>query len=80
MEPRYRSYPLPPMTRRAPDIDIIEGPGVLIERTVRLRLGKAPRRVELLPHRREFMFTDQDGDAMTAVDRFMGHQAIRFQL
>jgi hypothetical protein len=26
------------------------------------------------------MFTDQDGDAMTAVDRFMGHQAIRFQL
>lgn len=69
-----------PMTRRAPDIDIIEDPGILLNQEIRLRLGRAPRSVELVPQRRAVAFQYQDGYAVAKVDRVIGHQALSFQL
>lgn len=68
-----------PMTRRAPDIDIIEDPGILLDQTIKLRLEQAPRRVELVPQRRALPFTYENGYAVAAVDRVIGHQAISFE-
>lgn len=69
-----------PMTRRAPDIDIIEDPGILLDQEIRLRLERAPSRVELVPNRRALAFQYKDGYAAVKLDRVTGHQAVSFEL
>jgi hypothetical protein len=68
-----------PMTRRAPDIDVIEEPGVLLEQEIRLRMGRAPRRVTLVPQNKTLAFRFEDGTALCRVERIAGHQAICFE-
>ena len=67
------------MTRRAPDIDIIEEPGILVEQTIRLRLDNALRRVGTCAAR-ELTFHYEDGYAIAVIDRVTGHQAVCFEL
>jgi hypothetical protein len=69
-----------PMTRRAPDIDIIEDPGILLDQVIKVRLDKAPQRVELAPQRRVLPFRYEDGYAVVVLDRVIGHQAVSFEL
>ena len=68
-----------PMTRRAPDIDIIEEPGVLVDQRIELRLPSAPRRVVLVPQGQPLQFQHQDGYVAVQLDRVTGHQAICFE-
>lgn len=68
-----------PMTRRAPDIDIIEEPGVLVEQVVRVRLDAKPRKVSFVPQNVGLQFEYRDGYAEVRLDRVTGHQAICFE-
>lgn len=69
-----------PMTRRAPNIDIIEEPGTLVDQEVRLRLPAAPRAVSLAPQGVPLEVTYRGGYASVRVRRIHGHQAISFEL
>lgn len=69
-----------PMTRRAPNIDIIEEPGVLVDQEVRLRLPAAPRSAALVPQGVPLEVSYRDGYAGVRVRRIAGHQAISFEL
>ena len=68
-----------PLTRRAPDIDIIEEPGLLEKVTIRLRTPERPSRVALIPQNREISFHHQNGYATCELDRVVGHQALVFE-
>ncbi len=68
-----------PMTRRAPNIDIIEEPGVLVDQTVRLRMPKSPSRAVLVPQGVPLTVTYENGMAGVNVGRIRGHQAIAFE-
>jgi hypothetical protein len=68
-----------PMTRRAPDIDIIEEPGVLLDQELRVKLGKAPKRVTLAPQNIPIPFRFEDGYAVCRLTRVIGHQAVCFE-
>ncbi|MGJ5818285.1 alpha-amylase family protein [Paludibaculum fermentans] len=68
-----------PMTRRAPDIDIIEEPGLLLDQEIRLRLAAPPKRVTLVPQNKPLPFRFENGYAVCRVDRVVGHQAVCFE-
>jgi hypothetical protein len=67
-----------PMTRRAPDIDIIEEPGVLVDQILRVRLAARPRMARLVPQNLQLPFDYRDGYAEVRLDRVVGHQAVCF--
>jgi hypothetical protein len=67
-----------PLTRRAPDIDIIEEPGLLENIKVALRVPR-PRAVALVPQKKALPFRYEDGYAHVDVPRVNGHQAIVFE-
>ena len=68
-----------PLTRRAPDIDIIEEPGLLENVELKLRVPKRPARVMLVPEKRPVPFTYADGYASCQVSKVRGHQALAFE-
>jgi hypothetical protein len=67
-----------PMTRRAPDIDIIEEPGLLANQEIRLRLPAAPSSVSLAPQGKAVPFRYENGYAIVLLETLEGHQAICF--
>lgn len=69
-----------PMTRRAPNIDVIEEPGTLVDQEILLRLPAAPRAVMLVPQGAPLEPVYRDGYASVRIRRIVGHQAISFEL
>lgn len=68
-----------PLTRRAPDLDIIEEPALLEKVQLRLRMARRPSRVALAPENTELSFQYEGGYASCEVPRILGHQAIVFE-
>jgi hypothetical protein len=68
-----------PLTRRAPDIDIIEEPGLLENVAIRLRTPRKPARVALVPQNQALEFRYEEGYASCEAPRVVGHQAIVFE-
>jgi hypothetical protein len=64
-----------PLTRRAPDIDIIEEPGVLADIQLSVRAPR-PSAVKLVPRNEAIPFTYETGYAKFRIARVLGHQAI----
>jgi hypothetical protein len=69
-----------PMTRRAPDIDIIEEPGIVLDQEIRVRVEAAPKRVMLAPQNKSLPFRFENGYAVCRLERVIGHQAISVEL
>ena len=67
-----------PLTPRAPDIDIIEEPGLLENVTIRVRLAEPPSRVAMVPQNRDIPSHYQNGYATCELARAVGHQALVF--
>lgn len=65
-----------PLTRRAPDIDIIEEPGLLTEVKLRLRVKQRATRVSLAPQARSLPFHHEGQYVLFEVPRVLGHQAV----
>jgi hypothetical protein len=65
-----------PLTRRAPDLDVIEEPGLLADVAVELRAERAPAKVTLVPDGTPLPFEHRDGYVRFRVPRVLGHQAI----
>ena len=68
-----------PMSRRAPNIDIIEEPGTLLRQSIRLRMNAAPRAVQLVPTGKALPCRYENGYAIVTVPEIAGHQAICFE-
>lgn len=68
-----------PATRRAPNIDIIEEPGIVENVTVQVRTSAKPRSVMLVPQKKSLAVTWQNGRATFTVPRVTGHQAIAIE-
>lgn len=68
-----------PLTRRAPDIDIIEEPGLLENVQLRLRMARRPSRVAMVPQNTDLAFQYEGGYASCEVPKILGHQAIAFE-
>jgi hypothetical protein len=64
-----------PLTRRAPDIDIIEEPGTLADVQISVRVPK-PSSVKLVPKGEAVPFKYATGYATFRVPTIVGHQAI----
>jgi hypothetical protein len=69
-----------PMTRRAPDIDIIEEPAWLVDQELRLRTPKAPARVMAVPQQAKLDFRYESGYTICRIAQALGHQAICFEM
>jgi hypothetical protein len=69
-----------PMTRRAPDIDIIEEPGILLDQELRVRVEAAPKRVMLAPQNKPLPFRFENGYAVCRLEKVIGHQAVSVEL
>jgi hypothetical protein len=65
-----------PLTRRAPNLDIVEEPGLLKDVTVELRTSARPGRVRLAPQGRELPVRHVNGYAKFTVPFVDGYQAI----
>ena len=65
-----------PLIRRAPDIDVIEDPGLLLEVELEVRCERRPRRIELVPQQKPLPFRYVDGYDRDVVPRIVGHQAL----
>lgn len=65
-----------PLTRRAPDMDIIEESGLLERVRLRVRTPKKPSSVELVPQRTPVTFSYEAGYALFEIPRVEGHQAV----
>ncbi|MBS1829289.1 MAG: alpha-L-fucosidase [Acidobacteria bacterium] len=68
-----------PMTRRAPDIDIIEEPGLMENIELRVRRAIPPRKVYLAPSQQSIPFRMEASYAVCTVPRVYGHQAVVFE-
>ncbi len=68
-----------PMTRRAPDIDIIEEAGLVENVEVRVRRAVPARKVYLAPGGQEVAFRMEGNYAVCTVARVHGHQAVVFE-
>ncbi len=68
-----------PLTRRAPDIDIIEDPGLLENVELRVRMDRAPARAALVPQNSALPFRHENGYAVCRIPRVLGHQAVSFE-
>jgi hypothetical protein len=69
-----------PLTRRAPNLDIIEEPGLLKDVRLELRTPAPPRRVRLLPDGAELAARYGDGYSAFTVPFVEGHQAIVIEI
>jgi hypothetical protein len=67
-----------PLTRRAPDIDIIEEPGLLADLQLSVRVAR-PTEVRLAPSNETNPFTYANGYAKFRLSRVLGHQAIAIE-
>ncbi|MCW5965930.1 MAG: alpha-L-fucosidase [Bryobacterales bacterium] len=65
-----------PATRRAPNIDIIEEPGLVENVTLQIRTKAKPREVQLVPQRQNLPVNWQNGVASFNIPRVHGHQAV----
>jgi hypothetical protein len=68
-----------PLTRRAPNLDIIEEPGIAENIELKLRCDRRPARVSLVPQKKPLEFQYSGGYAICRVSRLEGHQAIVFE-
>ncbi|HEY3742074.1 MAG TPA: alpha-amylase family protein [Bryobacteraceae bacterium] len=68
-----------PLTRRAPDIDIIEEPGLLENVQLSVSLPQHPLGVVLIPSERPLEFKHNEFYTTFTVPRVYGHQAIAFE-
>lgn len=68
-----------PATRRAPNIDIIEEPGLAENVTLHLRTRAKPREAMLVPQRQPLPVQWQNGVASITVPRVHGHQALAIE-
>ena len=70
-----------PLTRRAPNLDIIEEPGLLKDVQLQLRTAASPQRVRLAPDGgRSARSAYANGYAALTVPFVEGHQAIVIEL
>ena len=69
-----------PLTRRAPNLDIIEEPGLLKDVHLQLRTPAQPRRVRLAPDGADLPVRYADGYAALTVPFVEGHQAIVIEI
>jgi hypothetical protein len=65
-----------PFTRRAPNLDVIEEPGLLKDVQLRVRTAERPRRVRLVPSDAELAIRYENEYAHFEVPHVEGHQAI----
>jgi Hypothetical glycosyl hydrolase 6 len=65
-----------PLTRRAPNLDIIEEPGLLKDVKLALRTPAGPRRVRLAPDGTDLAFRHANGYTEFTIPWVTGHQAI----
>jgi hypothetical protein len=65
-----------PMTRRAPNLDIIEDPGVLKDVRLAVRCDAAPKQVSLAPARKAVPFRYRNGYAEFTLPWIEGYQAV----
>ena len=68
-----------PLTRRAPDLDIIEEPGLLENIQLSISLPQHPLGVVLLPSEKPLEFKHNEFYTTFTVPRVYGHQAIAFE-
>ena len=68
-----------PLTRRAPDIDVIEEPGLLENVQLSVSLPQHPLGVVLIPSEKPLEFTHNEFYTTFVVPRVYGHQAIVFE-
>jgi hypothetical protein len=69
-----------PLTRRAPNLDVIEEPGLLKDVQMSLRAPRGPRRVRLVPNGAELPVRYANGYASFTVPFVEGHQAMVIEL
>jgi hypothetical protein len=69
-----------PLTRRAPNLDIIEEPGFLKDVGLQLRPPARPRRVRLAPGGADLPVRYANGYAALTVPFVKGHQAIVIEI
>jgi hypothetical protein len=69
-----------PLTRRAPNIDVIEEPGLLKDVQLQLRTPVSPRRVRLAPAGAELSIQHENNYTHFTVPLVEGHQAIVVEL
>jgi hypothetical protein len=69
-----------PLTRRAPNLDIIEEPGLLKDVGLQLRTPARPRRVRLAPGGADLPVRYANGYAALTVPFVKGHQAIVIEI
>jgi len=68
-----------PLTRRAPDLDIIEEPGLLTHVEISVRLEARPRAAYAIPSRAKIPFEFTSGYAACRLPRVEGHAAVCFE-
>ncbi len=68
-----------PLTRRAPDIDIIEEPGILENVRLSVRLPQHPLAVVTVPDQKPVEFVHNEFYTTFTLPRIVGHQAIAFE-
>lgn len=68
-----------PLTRRAPDIDMIEEPGLLANVELRVRVERRPTRVLLVPDQKSLPFEFAESYVAIRVPWILGHQAIAIE-
>jgi hypothetical protein len=68
-----------PLTRRAPDIDIIEEPGLLENVKLQVRLPQHPMGAQLIPQRQALPWRYDGSYALVEIPKVIGHQAIVFE-
>jgi hypothetical protein len=68
-----------PLTRRAPEIDIIEEPGLLKRVQIRVRKDHRVARAALVPQGKPLMVRDEQGYAVVEIPEVVGHQAVVFE-
>lgn len=69
-----------PLIRRAPDIDIIEEPGLLANVDLRVRVERRPARVLAAPEEKALPFEYEDGYASFRLPWVSGHQAVAIEV
>jgi hypothetical protein len=69
-----------PLTRRAPNLDVIEEPGLLKDVQLELRTAVCPRRVRLAPAGADLAIRHENEYAHVTVPFVEGHQAIVVEL
>jgi hypothetical protein len=69
-----------PLTRRAPNLDVIEEPGVMKDVQIQIRTPRRPARARLVPQGTELPVGHSGGYASVVLPFVEGHQAIVMEL